>query len=151
VVAVQAAPQGTKRVAKAVVDAADALALFRRSGVDGALGGKIRIDQPFQGLEGTAILLAHPAVAHRLAFAGDEVGRDARTFLPGDADALPGVAPLGPFAPEEAALAEGRTEADEPALRDGEHGADAAIQVVLDAGRLVDDEQGDTAEGTDGL
>ncbi len=46
-------------------------------------------------------------------------------------------------------LPKGVRQADEPALRDGEHGADAAIEVVRDAGRLVDHEQAHAGERPD--
>ena len=71
----------------------------------------------------------------------DELGTDARALLPRDLDSLPGRIAARPFVEEEAALAEGRRQAHEPALRDGEHRADAAIQVVRNAGRLVDHQQ----------
>ena len=52
---------------------------------------------------------------------------------------------------EEAAAAEGRAQADQPALRDRQHRPHSAIEVVRHPGRLVDDQQPHAAERADGL
>src|SRR5437879_2581144 len=75
------------------------------------------------------------------AFGFEKGRRDARDQRGGRLDAAPVVAPLGPGFPEEAALAVGRGQADHAAGRDGEHGPDGAVEVVGDAGGLVDDDQ----------
>src|SRR5260370_7381585 len=54
-------------------------------------------------------------------------------------DLVKGAAPL-PFVVEPAALSERRRENDEPALADGKHGTGGAIKVVVNVGRLVDDD-----------
>jgi hypothetical protein len=52
---------------------------------------------------------------------------------------------------EEAALAVGRGQADEPAVRGREHGTDGAVDVVGDLGGLVDEEQADAGVAANGL
>src|SRR5262249_46646838 len=143
VVAIEDAPEGGEGVAPAEVEAADEPAGRQRpAGDEGLL--EVGIDQPFHRLEAGLVLLADPGVAHRAALGLDELGGDARAVAPGGAHLLEVLAVL-PLAVKEAAPAERRGQSDEPAVRDGEHGADGAVEVVGDAGGLVDDEQVDAA------
>jgi hypothetical protein len=138
VVAVEDAPDRGEWIAPAPVDAAHGLAR-RRAHIDDALG-EVGVDKALHRLEAALIFLGDPRSAQGSLFLGDELGGDARAVVPGDADFVKGAAAL-PFVVEPAALTERRREDDEPALADGEHGPDGAIEVVGDAGGLVDDDE----------
>ena len=146
IVAIDNAPHRRKRIAKPEVDAADA-----RFGEPSRVSGRvrfldntpqeIRIHQAFERLEPAAILLAKPRFAHRPLFLFEKVRRDARDQARRRLEALPIVAAARPGIPEEAAFAIRIREADEPPLRDREHGPHRAIKIVRHPRRLVDDEQ----------
>jgi hypothetical protein len=110
---------------------------------------EIGINETFQGREETFVFLPHPRQAQRTSFLGDEFRRDARAFAPSNAK-LPPRSAAFPFVVKPAALAERRAQGDEPTLRHGEHGPNAAIQVVRNAGGLVEYEQIHTAERANG-
>src|SRR5262249_30388716 len=144
------APDGGERVAEAEVDAADAPAAGRGGAGDDA-AGEVGGDQALQRLERAEGLLAEPPLAPGAAVAFEEGPRDGRDLVGGALDAGPVVAAPGPGVPEEAALAVGGGQGDEPAVGDGEHGPDGAVEVVGDAGGLVDDQQADVGEAADGV
>ncbi len=112
-------------------------------GRDDALG-EVGVDEAFEGLEGAFVFLAIVGVAAQVAaLFGQELGGDARDLGGGDFDAGPVGAAVGPGFIEEAAPAVRGREANQAAARDGQHGPDAAIKLVGDAGGLVDDEHMD--------
>src|SRR5215207_8836863 len=84
--------------------------VIRKGGVDVGLG-KHGVDGV---LEGASVLLAEPALAHRLALRGEEVGRDPRAAVGRHPEPPPALARL-PLVVEPAALAEGRGQGDQPA------------------------------------
>jgi hypothetical protein len=146
IVPVEHAPDSREGIAQAEVDAAEPAAgphprpLSRKG--RGELwhdaAGEIGIDQPLQGLEGTAELLAIPRLAHLPSGALQVVGLDARHLVDRHFDAFPVVAPLGPGLVEEATPAIGGGQADHAPVGNGQHRGDGPVQVVGDADRLVD-------------
>ncbi len=106
----------------------------------GDTGVEIGVDQPFDGSEGAFVLLGDPVVAEAGAFAGDEGLADPRAVGPGDAD-LAETLSVMPFAMEPAALSKGRAQGNEPAVADGEHGANRPVEIVENARGLVDEQQ----------
>src|SRR5207253_11492425 len=73
-----------------------------------------------------------------------------RDLLGGDFAAQPVVAAVGPGVVEEALPAVGGGQDDDPAARDGQHGHQRDVDVVGDAGGLVDDDQADVGVAADG-
>ena len=67
VVAIEHAPERTKRVAEAEVDAAHRFAQRRRPLILRALLFEIRIHQAFECLEAAQVFLPYPRLAHRRA------------------------------------------------------------------------------------
>src|SRR5262249_43753364 len=107
---------------------------------------QIGIDQSLQRLEATAVFLTEATLAHGAPFLFEEGGLDAGNFRGRHLDALPVVAALDPGLVEEPALAARRGQADHPAARDREHGADGTVKVIGDASGLVEDEEADAGE-----
>jgi len=117
----------------------------------GRLFGEVGEDEAFERLEGAAVLLAEVGLAQVAALLLQELRGDARDLPGGDFHARPLRAAVGPGLVEEAALAVGRGQEQEPAAGDGEHGPDGAVEVVGDAGRLVDDQHLHVSEAADGV
>ncbi len=127
----------------------DLTQVFRQRGHDAAV--EIGVDQALDRFEGAVVFLAEPGIAEGAAFLVEEFRVDAWALGGGDVDARPVVAAPGPGVVEEAALAEGGGQADEAALGDGKHRPDRAVQVVGNAGGLVDDDQIDVGVAANGV
>lgn len=91
-------------------------------------------------LEGTHVLLVKPAVADGLALLVEKLLADPWALVRRDPHALPS-AFADPLLVEKAALAERRTHTEESAVADGQHRADGSIEVIGDAGRLIDNQE----------
>jgi len=147
VVAIDDTPDGGEGIADAKVHAADFGTFRRGSGVERA--AEIRVDEPFERFEGTAVFLAEPGFAQGSALAGQSFLGDTRDLVGRDLDAVPVGAAVGPGIVKEAALAVGSGQADHAAVGDGEHGADGAVEVIGDAGGFIDDQQVDIGVAAD--
>jgi hypothetical protein len=157
IVAIEEAPDGGEGVAVAEVDAAPRPVVLDVEGaVEHEIGHladaavEVAIDETVAGLEGAQVLLAEMGLVFFEALLFEPVGGDAGALGGGDLDLEP-VAVAGPGLVEEAAAAVGRGHADEPAAGDGEHGADRFVEVVADAGGLIEDQQVDARESADGV
>ena len=117
------------------------------AGVEHGLGQELERG----GGELAEVFLAEGAFAESGAFAGEELGADARAVGGGDRVALPNGAGGGPLGVKESALAAGGGDEPEGAVGRGKHGADGLVGGVGNEGGLVDDEKGDAGEAADGV
>src|ERR1019366_629441 len=98
--------------------------------------------------EGALVLLLIPPLPKRGPLLLEELRRDPRALFGRDLDAVPR-AVAGPLLVEESSLPERRREAHHAAAGDREHGPDRVVERVIDAGRLVNDEEPDSRETSD--
>src|SRR5205807_9327447 len=151
---IQGAPERGEGIGEAEIDAAKLFAggaghqLGRGFVVDDA-ASEIVIDEPLQRLEGAFVLLTVPGPAHGAPVLFEALGLDARDLAGRDVDVRPVGAATGPGVVKEAALAERRGQADQAAVGNDQHRPDGAVELVWNAGGLVNDEQGDAGVAAD--